>query len=226
MITKIGHQGAMGHAPENTLLSFKKALELKVDMVELDVYVCQTGELVVIHDDKVNRTTNGRGYVIKKTFDELRSLDAGKGEKIPTLKEVFDIVDKQIKINIELKGMDTAKPVYELIEDYVKNKDWQYDNFFISSFNYYELKKFNELNPNVKIDALITGIPIGFAKFAKKINAYSINLSVKFINQEFVDDAHSKGLKIYVWTVNDLDGIERMKSLCVDGFFSNFPDRL
>jgi glycerophosphoryl diester phosphodiesterase len=226
MLLKIGHRGAMGYAPENTLLSFKKALELKVDAVELDVYVCKTGELVVIHDDKVDRTTDGHGYVTYKTFEELRNLDAGQGEKIPTLEEVFDLIDRKVKVNIELKGTRTAQPVFELIENYVKNKCWNYDDFLISSFNHYELKRFNELNPEVKIGALITGIPIGFAEFAEKVNASSVNLCIEFINQAFVDDAHERGLNVFVWTVNDLDDIERMKQLGVDGIFSNFPDRL
>lgn len=226
MITKFGHRGAAGYEPENTIKSFKKALELNVDAVELDVYVCKSGELVVIHDDKVDRTTDGEGYVIEKTLDELRSLDAGNGEKIPILSEVFDLINKQVKINIELKGAGTAKPVYELIENYVEEKDWKYDDFIISSFNHYELKKFNRLNPEVKIGALITGIPIGLAEFAEKVNADSVNLCIEFINQEFVDDAHNRGMKVNVWTVNDLDDIERMKNLNVDGMFSNFPDRL
>jgi glycerophosphoryl diester phosphodiesterase len=78
MFLKIGHRGAAGHAPENTLLSFQKAMDLGVDMIELDVYVCKTGELVVIHDEKVDRTTNGTGYVREKTLDELKILDAGQ----------------------------------------------------------------------------------------------------------------------------------------------------
>ena len=226
IMLKIGHRGAKGYEPENTLISFKKALELKVDMVELDVYVCKTGELVVIHDDKVDRTTNGIGYVVGKTFDELRKLDAGKGEKIPTLEEVFDLIDRKVKINVELKGEGTAKPVYELIEKYIKEKSWEYDDFLISSFNHYALKEFNDLNPNIRIGALITGIPIGFAEFAEKVNSYSVNLDLEFINREFVDDAHKRGLKVFVHTVNDADDIERMKALKVDGMFSNFPDRL
>lgn len=223
---KIGHRGAMGYEPENTLLSFKKALELGVDAIELDVYVCKSGELVVIHDDKVDRTTNGKGYVMEKNFDELRSLDAGKGEKIPTLSEVLDLVNKKIKVNIELKGVGTAKPVSNLIEKYIKDKGWKYDDFIVSSFNHYELKEFGELNPSVKIGALIVGIPIGFAEFAEKLNASFVNLCVEFISQEFVDDAHRRGIEVYVWTVNDADEIRRMKSLGVDGIFSNFPDRL
>ena len=223
---KIGHRGAMGYEPENTLLSFKKALELGVDAIELDVYACKTGELVVIHDDKVDRTSNGKGYVIEKTFDELRALDAGKGEKIPTLSEVLDLVNRKVKVNIELKGVGTAKPVSNLIKDYVDNKGWNFDDFIVSSFNHYELKEFGELSPNIKIGALIVGIPIGFAEFAEKLNAHSVNLCVEFINQEFVDDAHKRGMKVYVWTVNDADEIRRMKSLGIDGIFSNFPDRL
>jgi glycerophosphoryl diester phosphodiesterase len=223
---KIGHRGAMGYAPENTLKSFQKGLDLHVDMVELDVYVCTSGELVVIHDDKVDRTTNGHGYVIEKTLTELRSLDAGQGEKIPLLTEVFDLVNRQAKINVELKGAGTAAPVAALIEEYVKNKNWQYDAFAVSSFNHYELQAFNKIMPQVTIGALITGIPIGFAEFAERVNANSVNLCIEFINQAFVDDAHKRGLKVYVWTVNDPDDIERMKQLGVDGMFSNFPDRL
>jgi glycerophosphoryl diester phosphodiesterase len=223
---KIGHRGAMGYAPENTLKSFQKGLDLHVDMVELDVYVCKSGELVVIHDDKVDRTTNGHGYVIEKVLSELRSLDAGQGEKIPLLTEVFDLINRQAKINVELKGAGTAAPVAVLIEEYVKNKNWQYDDFAVSSFNHYELQAFNKLIPQIAIGALITGIPIGYAEFAEKVGAASVNLNIEFIDQAFVDDAHQRGLKVFVFTGNDPDDIKRMKQLGVDGMFSNFPDRL
>ncbi|EKE18480.1 MAG: hypothetical protein ACD_9C00322G0002 [uncultured bacterium] len=226
MITKIGHRGAMGYAPENTLNSFAKALDLGVDMVELDVYISIDGELVVIHDDKVDRTTDGKGYVIEKTFSQLRNLDAGNGQKIPTLKEVFDLVDRKAEINIELKGSNTAQSVSVLIEEYVKERGWKYEDFLVSSFNHYELKKFHELIPEIRIGALITGIPVGFAEFAERVNAWSVNLCMEFINKEMVDDAHARGMKVFVWTANDSDDIEKMKLLGVDGIFSNFPDRL
>jgi len=226
VITKIGHRGAMGYAPENTLNSFAKALDLGVDMVELDVYISIDGELVVIHDDKVDRTTDGKGYVIEKTFSQLRNLDAGNGQKIPTLKEVFDLVDRKAEINIELKGSNTAQSVSVLIEEYVKERGWKYEDFLVSSFNHYELKKFHELIPEIRIGALITGIPVGFAEFAERVNAWSVNLCMEFINKEMVDDAHARGMKVFVWTANDSDDIEKMKLLGVDGIFSNFPDRL
>ncbi|MFA6466811.1 MAG: glycerophosphodiester phosphodiesterase family protein [Patescibacteria group bacterium] len=223
---KIGHRGAMGYEPENTLRSFKKAIDLGVDMIELDVYALKTGELVVIHDDKVDRTTNRQGYVMDKSFDELRSLNAGQGEKIPTLDEVFDLVDKKIPINIELKGEGTALPVARLIEQYISDKNWTEEHFLVSSFNHYELRKFQEFKPKIRIGALITGIPIGYSDYGVKLGAYSINLSLEFINQDFVEDAHSKGLKVFVYTVNDKDDIKRMRDMGVDGLFSNYPDKI
>ena len=226
MVLKIGHRGAMGYKPENTLSSFKKAIELNVDMVELDVYVCATGELVVIHDDKVDRTTNSRGHVSDKSFQELRKLDAGKGEKIPSLSEVLDLIDRKVKVNIELKGEKTAKPVFEVIEEYVKEKGWSYNDFLVSSFKHNELMDFIKLNREIKIGVLISGNPAGFAELAENVNAYSVNVSVKFVNKKFVQDAHKRGIKVFVWTVNDADDIDRMKKLNVDGIFSNFPDML
>lgn len=223
---RIGHRGACGYEPENTLASFRKALKLDVDMIELDVYVCKSGEIVVIHDDKVDRTTDGNGYVIKKTFEELRELDAGKGEKIPTLIEVLDLINRKVKVNIELKGVKTAERISDIIEEYVNEKNWKYEDFQVSSFNHYELQKFKGLNSNVKTGALVCGIPLGDAKFAEELGSYSVNPSLEFINKKFVDDAHKRKLKVFVYTVNDLDDIENMKKIGVDGIFSNFPDRL
>ena len=225
-ILKIGHRGAMGYEPENTLLSFKKAIDFGADAIELDVYVCKTGQLVVIHDDKVDRTTSGKGYVIEKSFDELKILDAGKRQKIPKLEEVLDLVANKIIVNIELKGADTAKPVAEVIKKYLQEKNWNAENFIVSSFNHIELKEFKKIMPNIKIGALIVGIPENYSEFAEKLGAYCVNLSIEFINQEFVDDAHKRNLKVFVYTVNDLDDINKMKLLGVDGIFSNFPDRI
>jgi glycerophosphoryl diester phosphodiesterase len=223
---KIGHRGAMGYEPENTLLSFKKAIDLGVDMVELDVYKCKAGELVVIHDDKVDRTTNGSGHVMEKTLEELKKLDAGKGEKIPMLEEVFDLINRKVVIDIELKGEDTGEAVAVLIEKYVDEKKWSYDDFLVSSFHHIELRKFHELEPKVKIGALITGIPLKYGKFAEKIGAYSVHPSIEFIDQEFVDDCHRRNMKVFVYTVNDSDGILRMEKLGVDGIISDFPDKI
>lgn len=222
----IGHRGACGYEPENTLRSFSKAIALGVHAIELDVYVCKTGELVVIHDGKVDRTTNGTGYVQEKTLTELKQLDAGKGEQIPTLEEVFQLVNQQVIINIELKGQGTAQAVADLINMYVTQQSWAWSNFFVSSFDHYELQAFSQACPEVSIGALIDSIPLGYAEFGSKLNADAVVVSADFINQAFVDDAHARGMRIYVYTLNDFDQIARIKQLGVDGIFSNYPDRL
>ena len=223
---RIGHRGACGYGPENTLLSFEKALQLNVDMIELDVQLCKTGEIIVIHDDKVDRTTNGKGYVSEKSFEELRSLDAGKGESIPLLSEVIDVIAREKIINIELKGEGTAQPVLALINEYIRGKGWSCDDFLISSFNHHALVEVKKTDPEIKIGVNTSSVPLGHAEFAQRLGAFSVHPSIEFINSAFVEDAHNRGLKVYVWTVNDYDDIERMKSMDVDGMFSDFPDRL
>jgi glycerophosphoryl diester phosphodiesterase len=223
---KIGHRGARGHEPENTLLSFKKALELDVDMIELDVYTLKDGHTVVFHDDELGRTTNGEGLLIGKTFEEIKKLDAGKGEKVPMLEEVLDLVDKKTQVNIELKGEDTAQPVARIVEKYVQEKGWSYDDFLVSSFNHRELKEFKDLKPEVKIGMLISDVSPDYSQLAENLGAYSINVNKEFVTRELVNDVHEKGLKVFVWTVNNKDEIRRIKLLGVDGIFSDYPDRL
>ena len=220
----IAHRGAMGHAPENTLLSMERALELGVPWVELDVYEVE-GHLIVIHDKKLERTTNGVGYVMDQTFEYLRSLDAGKGQKIPTLDEVFELVQRRAGINIELKGPDTAGPVATFIERY-RLKGWTDEEILVSSFRHRELKKIKGFDSEVRIGPLIKEIPGGNAAFAEEMEAFSVHVSLKHINRAFVADAHHRGLKVYVYTVNRLDDIERMRSLGVDGVFTNYPERV
>ena len=226
MITRFGHRGAKGYEPENTLLSFQKAIDLNVDYIELDVFKCKTGEIVIIHDTKVDRTTNGTGYVEDMTFDELRSLDAGKGQTIPSLQEALDLIDRKVKINIELKGSNSAKDVFMILSTYIDKKNWHIDDFLISSFDHYELRAFSEFGLKCKIGAIVAGIPIGYAAFAEELNAYSIHLSKEFINQSFVDDARQRGLKVFVYTLNEHKDIEKIKAFGIDGIFSNYPDRI
>lgn len=223
---KIGHRGACGYEPENTLRSFRRALELGVDMIEFDVHKCKSGELVVIHDDRVDRTTNGKGYVSGMDLRDLKNLDAGKGEKIPLLSEVIGLVDGRTRLNIELKGPGTAADTCRVISDCVKTKKWTWKDFLVSSFNHYELRIVRREEPRIFIGALITGIPIGYSKFAERVGAYAVIPSIEFINRKFIDDSHKRGMKVFVYTVNDPEDIRRMKDMGVDGMFSNFPDRL
>jgi glycerophosphoryl diester phosphodiesterase len=223
----IAHRGASAIEPENTLAAFKKALEFPcIKMIELDVYAIPSGELMVIHDDTVDRTTNGKGYVMESSFKHLRSLDAGGGgkhEKIPTLNEVLDLIDRQVKVNIELKGENTAEPVKKLVQEYLA-KGWKHGDFLISSFSREELWKFKEPMPGIPVGVLFDGKPPGYAEYAEGIKAYSIHPSVKFANKEMVDDAHRRGMKVFCWTLKKAGEIERMRKLGVDGMFVNDPE--
>lgn len=223
-LINIGHRGAMGHKPENTLASIKKAVELDVDLVEIDVYYID-GNLMVFHDDRLERTTNGKGYIWDSTFDELRSLDAGNGEFIPTLNEVCSIIPKHIKINIEIKGRTASKHVVDFIRNECHDKQ-ETQRFLVSSFIHQELKKVHKLDKHIPIGALCCAEPLKLAKFGSKLKAFSVNPSIEFVTKEFVDDAHKRGLKVFVYTVNHPDDIKRMHNLGVDGIFSNFPDRV
>ncbi len=216
----------MGYAPENTLVSFKKAIELGVDMIELDVHVCKTGELVVIHDETVDRTTKGQGLVAEMTLQELQKLDAGKGEHIPTLREVLEYIDRKIKINIELKGKKTAQPTCEVIQEYVRDRQWRYDEFLVSSFDYDELRVCHALNPKIAMGILITEQEFNYAQITKELSAKSMIPEYLLVNEKYVNDAHESGLQVMVWTVNENNDIARMKLMGVDGIISNFPDRL
>ena len=226
MVLKIGHRGVGGYAVGNSLESFEKALSFDIDMIELDVFICKTGEVVAMHDYRIDGTTNGTGYVCDKTFLEIKSLSLRNGQKIPTLEEVLDLVDKKVKVNIELKEGKSVEAVHNIIESYKKEKGWKDDDFLISSFDHYNLLEFSKLNPNVKIGAVIAGIPIGYAECAKKVNAYSLHASKEFINQKLVDSAHELDLKIFVYTINEPEDIDRVKSLGIDGIFSDYPDRI
>jgi len=226
MLTKIGHRGAMGYAPENTLVSFKKAIELGVDMIELDVHVCKTGELVVIHDETVDGTTDGQGHVAEMNLQELQKLDAGKGEHIPTLLEVLEFIDRKVKINIDLKGKKTAQPTCKVIEEYVRDRQWLYDDFLVSSFDYDELRVCRRLNPTISLGILISEQAFNYVQIAKELRAKAVIPEYHMVNEGYVKDVHERRLQIVVWTVNEKDDIERMDGMGVDGIISNYPDRL
>lgn len=220
----IGHRGAMGHAPENTLLSFQKALELGVNCVEGDVYHVD-GRLMVIHDDRLDRTTDGSGCLADHDFTYLRSLDAGAGEKIPTLEEVFETVDLKAGVNIEMKGPGTARPVADFI--HARRKDGWHDGLIlVSSFNHGELEAVRRMDQKVKLGILIAGPPENAVAKAVGLGAYSVHLSLKFVDQIFVEKAHLRGLRVFVFTVNDPDDILRMADFGVDGVFTNYPERV
>ncbi|NVJ68621.1 MAG: glycerophosphodiester phosphodiesterase [Gammaproteobacteria bacterium] len=226
-----GHRGAAGLAAENTLQSFRKALELGVDGIEFDVRFCGKGDdkaLVVFHDKKVNRTTNGKGKLKNYSFDDLRKLDAScgreSGEVVPTLPEVCELIGETALINIELKGKGTAQAVMEYLLS--KKNTIPLNRFIISSFKFKELKKVRTLSKEVKIGVLAERNYKSALAFSQKIVAYSFHSYVKNIKQKHIDKARKLGLKSYVFTVNLEKDFERLKNWKVDGVFTDFPDRI
>lgn len=214
------HRGAGGHEPENTLLAIEKAIDMGAPWIEIDVFAVE-GKAVVIHDERLERTTNGRGYVMQSSLGYLRSLDAGKGQKIPLLDEVFELTRHRASVNVELKGTDTAGVVVGAIERHQLLQD---ASILVSSFNHRELEKVRALNPDIPIGALGYGLPPKYAKFAQDIGAVSVHTSVSRVNRSFVNDAHRRGLKIFVYTVNNAADLKRVRSLGVDGVFTDYPD--
>ena len=176
-----------------------------------------------IHDAKLDRTTNGRGYVSRKTFAQLRALDAGLGERIPTLREVFETVDRRAFINIELKGRRTAGPVRALIAEFVERHGWRYEDFVVSSFLRTELRAITD--PRIPIALLLTRPTKLYALSAQSVRASSVNPALRFVTQRFVENAHRRGLKVFVYTVNEPEDIARMREWGVDGVFTDFPER-
>lgn len=221
----IAHRGAMGHAPQNTLAAISKALELNAPWIEIDVYAVD-GELVVFHDNRLDQLTDGTGYVTEQSFAYLRSLkvmDSDQG--IPTLLEACALIDGRAGLNVELKGTGTARLVSQLL-DTLLSQNWQPEQFLVSSFNHRELSLFKQFSPAINIGALQCALPLDNAQFAEELGAWSINSSLEFVDQALVDDAHARGMKVYVYTVNHPEDIERMRNLGVDGVFTNYPERV
>ena len=215
-IIKIGHRGARAYVAENTLASFKHAIELGADAIEFDVMLCGSGELIVFHDHRVDYLSNGTGLVENLSLKYLKSLDVGGGNKIPTLEEALNFIDRNIPINIEIKGNNTVNELARILSDFIDNKGWKAKDFYISSFNQQYLLKIKKQFPEIRIGVLLVGIPLDLAKIGETLNAYSINLNLGFINKDIVDDAHKRGLKVFVYTVNNVEDIEIMKEKSVE----------
>ena len=222
LILRIGHRGANGYEPENTLISFQKAMDLNVDGIELDVHLSSEKEIIVIHDETIDRTFNGKGFVNQLTAAELKKYE------IPTLKEVLDFINRNCFVNIELKGIGTAKLVDDLIKNYISEKNWKINDFLVSSFNWEMLEELHSMNTKIRIGVLTQesiSAALAFA-FAKKIKAFSIHPDYRLLTNENVALMQENRFKVYAWTVNSNENIQRIKSLNVNGIISDFPDRI
>ena len=225
-LLKIGHRGAKGYFAENTLESIQKALNFGVDAIEIDVHRCKTGELVVIHDFTLDRTTNGSGEVAKKTLSEIKGLNVEDEFGIPLLTEVLDFIEGKCTINIELKGLNTATATAKIIKKYVAEKNWTYKDFIVSSFQKNELFQLRKLDEKVALGILSKASVTEAIELGKLLKASAIHPSLGIITRDNVKASHKAGFNVNVWTVNEPEDIQRMREFGVDGIISDFPDRL
>ena len=215
----IGHRGARAYAPENTLASFKKALEIGVDAVELDVRKTRDNQIVVIHDADVKRTTNGEGLVSELTLKKIQSFSS-EGEKIPTLEETLDFLGKKVKVFIELKEAGIEEQVLSVIH----HKDLE-KNVVIVSFLEDALRKARELDGDVET-GLIYAKHKNPIKAALELKAQYLLALYRFTHTANVEKAHQNGLKVVVWTINNPQEVEEYAKKGVDGIASDKPDIL
>jgi glycerophosphoryl diester phosphodiesterase len=217
----IGHRGAAGYEPENTLLSFKKAMEIGVDWIEFDLRRSADGHIVVIHDDTVDRTTNGHGKVSDMTLAELEKLDAGKGQKIPTFQEVIDLAKGHVKMIPEIKQEGIEWEVLDIID-----RNQIVNDCIVSSFFGYSIRRCKEFNPQLQTAAIFSHLPIDFKEEALDIMADMLFLRKDIASQALVKECHKNGFNVNIWNVDTPEEIKKYADMKPDFLSSNYPDRL
>jgi glycerophosphoryl diester phosphodiesterase len=213
-----GHRGAPGYPrkAENTLSSFRKALQLGATGLEFDVRRCGDGQLVVIHDETLGRTTNGRGRVVDFTYDQLRKFDAGAGEPIPLLSDVLDELGAKCLLNIELKDRAISADIKELVLKKGLERE-----VIVSSFDWNEL---GPLLPEVPV-ALLASRPANLLSKAAELHATAVHPRRDIVTRSLIEHARDLKLRVHVWTVNEPIEIAYFRELGVDGVFTDFPER-
>jgi glycerophosphoryl diester phosphodiesterase len=222
----IGHRGAAGYEPENTLRSIRRALDLGAHGIEIDVQLVD-GELVVFHDNRLERTTNGKGYLARQSFAELRALNAGLGEQIPTLREVCEVIRGRAFLNVELKSKGTAIPTIALLEELVASGKWMWSDFILSSFRLAELLTARKQGGSVVPIGLLLGRPTHFwRRTGRRLGVISVHPNIRWTSARMVQQAHAEGWRVFPYTVNTPIQLGRVRQVGVDGVFTDFPDRV
>lgn len=219
----VGHRGFAGKYPENTVLSFKKAVEIGVDFVELDVRETKDGKLVVIHDESIERTTDGKGLIKEMTYREIEKYDAGikygySGEKIPLLSDVFEEIGDKVKILIEIKECEIEKLV-KLIKKYKME-----EKVFVGSFNLEYLKEVRRKLPDVATALISWDIPYKNLKECIELGIRKVDVEFHNLNKERVKDLVSMGFLVNTWTPNEKEDLKKVISYGVHFITTDRPD--
>lgn len=219
----LGHRGAKGEQPENTILGIHHALDCGVHGIEVDLHLTRDGEIVVIHDDSVDRTTNGRGQVRELTLTEIKELDAGLGQEVPTLEELLQLFSTQsgVTLFLELKAPGFEKQLIERLKSFPYRHQ-----LVLKSFNHKILKKINELDPELTLAPLIYGLPLDPAGIIKSVGGKILSLSIQTYDAELVDQVHREGFKVCVWNCNDPAELVKIKSSGVDWVGTDYPSMI
>jgi glycerophosphoryl diester phosphodiesterase len=233
-VLRIAHRGASGHCPENTRAAFLRAIELGADMVELDCQITRDGAVVVIHDETLERTTNGRGPVRDHTLKEIKALDAGSwfgrefaGEEVLTLEEAVEILRGRVGLNLEIKGVDPPGRLEIQCVGVVRSLRFSRETVF-SSFSPPRMRLVRDLADDARIGVLVdAGEPWtpAFA-LATELGAEALHAERSLVSATAIGEAHRRGLEVRVWSVNRPSEMESLAVLGVDGIFTDFPERL
>ncbi|WP_338083493.1 glycerophosphodiester phosphodiesterase [Fictibacillus nanhaiensis] len=235
-VQTVAHRGASGYAPENTMAAFQKGVDMKADYIEIDVQQTKDGELVVIHDVTLDRTTNGTGYVKNHTLEEIRQLDAGSyfspefaGEKVPTLEEVLDEFRGKTGILIELKATYHYPGIEEKVAEALKERNMHKpnnDKIIVQSFQFESMKKMDKLLPNVPVGLLVyLATDLTEAKL-EEFSAYAeyINPSKSLVTSSVVEKVHEQDMGIMAWTVRKPEEVQPLLDAEVDAIITDYPD--
>lgn len=232
----LGHRGFSGVYPENTPIAFMKVADTKADGIETDVHICKSGELVICHDEKVDRTSNGSGYIQDMTYDELLALDFGAwkdpafaGQRIWTLGQLLDFCkEAKLVLNVELKnGLIFYPELERRVADEIMRRKME-DQVFVSSFNHVSMERFKALGTPIEAGLLYESPLVDMAGYLSRCAADNVHPCYRVFNYqpELVDLFHSRGMKINVWTVNEEDDARKLLDMGIDGLIGNYPDML
>lgn len=217
----VGHRGAAAIQPENTLAGFEYAIELGCEYVETDVHLCRDGHLIIIHDETVDRTTNGNGRVAEMTLSELRALDAGQGRQIPLLQEVLEVVRGRVTLLCELKGPHTPDPVVRLV---LANK--MIDQVIFTSFHFGRLARVKQIDARLQTGATFGEPPADAIEQALALGAQTVGIHHQKMTAAFVLRARQLGVNLRAWNPDSVEDIQHMIDLEPTGISSNRPDRV
>ena len=220
-VVRIGHRGAAGHAPENTLAAIQRGIELQVDFVEIDVRCTADGILVALHDATISRTTNGKGRVDSLSLREVQAFNAGNGEHVPTLDEVLKAASGKTGLMLELKVEGVAQQTV----DAVREAGFSYPVIY-ASFLHGELTQVRSVDPEAALMVLFGRLPRAPVARAREYRSSYVGLRHDTVTRRLVDAFHQENLLVWVYTADSISEIQRALALGVDGVISNFPDRI